>query len=357
MRENLELAICYGVEAGDNPPVGKPLASPRGGYRIITKPFYFPGAIHCRNNNSFVYSIPASAHQSLHPQEPIPPFLLSELPPLLSKLFSCPLSILCYQPIFLTAWATMLVLLDRFIPELSLKLLVLSTSILNTAMCVSITASFDQHPTILTVLGTVIGFVLSYCILSAYEWNKEGLKQGSTIFHVSCTLACLIWTHCTYFLCNPTPTEPVTNDEFSEASLRETISSILLNMLLLVSRTTKEVCGSGNLHGCRLHKFPCWTPILLGMPCEMGHQCHFVEFLQATICHLFNDRSGILLSLRLCSRSRLAPHTHQVVPIRVNNQVAIALAKNPIFQQTTKHIDITYHWTREIVRSGKVTLN
>ncbi|KNZ54715.1 uncharacterized protein VP01_2875g5 [Puccinia sorghi] len=25
-----------GVEAGDNPPVGEPLASPRGGYRIIT---------------------------------------------------------------------------------------------------------------------------------------------------------------------------------------------------------------------------------------------------------------------------------------------------------------------------------
>lgn len=95
------------------------------------------------------------------------------------------------QIIFLTAWATMLVLLDRSIPGLSLKL----------------------PPTILTVLGTVIGFVLSYRTSSAYERYTEGRKQWSTIVHVSRTLACLIWSHCTYVLRTPTPTQPATNDE------------------------------------------------------------------------------------------------------------------------------------------------
>ncbi|KNZ62294.1 hypothetical protein VP01_1289g1 [Puccinia sorghi] len=108
------------------------------------------------------------------------------------------------QIIFLTAWATMLVLLDRSIPGLSLKLVSLSTFFLNTAMC---------PPTILTVLGTVIGFVLSYRTSSAYERYTEGRKQWSTIVHVSRTLACLIWSHCTYVLRTPTPTQPATNDE------------------------------------------------------------------------------------------------------------------------------------------------
>ncbi|KNZ63270.1 uncharacterized protein VP01_11665g1, partial [Puccinia sorghi] len=34
--------------------------------------------------------------------------------------------------------------------------------------------------------------------------------------------------------------------------------------------------------------------------------------------------------------------------IYVDNQSAIALATNPIFQQRSKHIDIIYHWLREI---------
>jgi hypothetical protein len=33
------------------------------------------------------------------------------------------------------------------------------------------------------------------------------------------------------------------------------------------------------------------------------------------------------------------------------NQGAIALAKNPIFHQRTKHIDIKYHFVREQVES------
>lgn len=36
----------------------------------------------------------------------------------------------------------------------------------------------------------------------------------------------------------------------------------------------------------------------------------------------------------------------------VDNQSAISLATNPLFQQRTKHIDVIYHWIREIYDSG-----
>ncbi|KNZ44514.1 uncharacterized protein VP01_908g4 [Puccinia sorghi] len=40
--------------------------------------------------------------------------------------------------------------------------------------------------------------------------------------------------------------------------------------------------------------------------------------------------------------------------IYVDNQSAIALATNPIFQQRSKHIDIVYHWLREIHDTGLI---
>lgn len=39
-----------------------------------------------------------------------------------------------------------------------------------------------------------------------------------------------------------------------------------------------------------------------------------------------------------------------------DNQGAIALAKNPIFHQRTKHIDIKYHFVREQVESKEFEL-
>ncbi|KNZ58763.1 uncharacterized protein VP01_1866g2 [Puccinia sorghi] len=43
--------------------------------------------------------------------------------------------------------------------------------------------------------------------------------------------------------------------------------------------------------------------------------------------------------------------------IYVNNQSAIAIATNPIFQQWSKHIDIIYHWLREIHDTGLIHIN
>ena len=44
------------------------------------------------------------------------------------------------------------------------------------------------------------------------------------------------------------------------------------------------------------------------------------------------------------------------VVLNVDNQSAIALAKNPVFHQRSKHIDIRYHFVRNEVQNGSVEL-
>ena len=48
----------------------------------------------------------------------------------------------------------------------------------------------------------------------------------------------------------------------------------------------------------------------------------------------------------------------KVKPIKlfVDNQGAIKLAKNPIFHQRSKHIDIRYHFIRGEIQNGDVNL-
>ena len=40
-----------------------------------------------------------------------------------------------------------------------------------------------------------------------------------------------------------------------------------------------------------------------------------------------------------------------------DNQGAIALAKNPVAHARTKHIDIRFHYVREAVQEGTITLS
>ena len=47
---------------------------------------------------------------------------------------------------------------------------------------------------------------------------------------------------------------------------------------------------------------------------------------------------------------------HEPVIIHVDNQGAIALGKNPVHHERSKHIDIKYHFTRECVTNKKVEL-
>jgi len=45
------------------------------------------------------------------------------------------------------------------------------------------------------------------------------------------------------------------------------------------------------------------------------------------------------------------------IPLLIDNQLAIAIAKNPEFHDRTKHIDIRYHFLRHKVESGDITLD
>ncbi len=47
---------------------------------------------------------------------------------------------------------------------------------------------------------------------------------------------------------------------------------------------------------------------------------------------------------------------HDAMVVNVDNQVAIALAKNPVFHDRSKHIDIQYHYTRSLVKAGEIGL-
>ena len=46
---------------------------------------------------------------------------------------------------------------------------------------------------------------------------------------------------------------------------------------------------------------------------------------------------------------------HDPIPIHVDNQGSIALAKNPVFHDRSKHIDIQYHYTRDLVPAADCT--
>ena len=47
---------------------------------------------------------------------------------------------------------------------------------------------------------------------------------------------------------------------------------------------------------------------------------------------------------------------HKAMAVNVDNQGAIALAKNPVFHNRSKHIDIQYHYTCGFVKVKKIQL-
>ncbi|KAF8266251.1 Bestrophin, RFP-TM, chloride channel-domain-containing protein [Lactarius quietus] len=67
----------------------------------------------------------------------------------------------------------------------------------STAICVisDTTKDLGIASTLLTVIGTVLGFVISYRTTSSFERYNEGRKYWSQIIYASRTLARLIWFH------------------------------------------------------------------------------------------------------------------------------------------------------------------
>jgi hypothetical protein len=44
-------------------------------------------------------------------------------------------------------------------------------------------------------------------------------------------------------------------------------------------------------------------------------------------------------------------------PLLVDNQLVIALSKNPVFHDRSKHINIRFHFIRECVEEGRIKLD
>lgn len=78
----------------------------------------------------------------------------------------------CWQYIVgFAAWATLIVCLSKYVHDLSVQ------------------------NTLLTVLGTVLGFVISYRTSSSFERYNEGRRYWSTIIYNSRTMARAVWFH------------------------------------------------------------------------------------------------------------------------------------------------------------------
>ena len=48
---------------------------------------------------------------------------------------------------------------------------------------------------------------------------------------------------------------------------------------------------------------------------------------------------------------------HGLMVVNADNQASIALAKNSVFHDRSKHVDIQYHYTRDLIKQEKIQLN
>jgi len=55
-------------------------------------------------------------------------------------------------------------------------------------------------------------------------------------------------------------------------------------------------------------------------------------------------------------RAELMEQSSQRIMLRIDNQSAISLCKNPVFHDQSKHIDTKYHYIRENVENGRIAV-
>ncbi|KAI8449813.1 Bestrophin, RFP-TM, chloride channel-domain-containing protein, partial [Phakopsora pachyrhizi] len=112
--------------------------------------------------------------------------------------------------------------------------------------------------TILTVIGTVIGFVVSYRTSSAYERYNEGRKLWSTITITSRTMAKLVWIHCPYVIRIPTDVEPLTEEEELRGLIEKKTT---INLILAFSVALKHYLrGEHGIYYEDLYHLVCFIP-------------------------------------------------------------------------------------------------
>jgi hypothetical protein len=67
---------------------------------------------------------------------------------------------------------------------------------------------------------------------------------------------------------------------------------------------------------------------------------------------IYGSKEAVWLQ-RLCSEIKFE---HRAIKISCDSQSVIFLAKNPIYHSKTKHIDVQYHFVRDMVERNKVLL-
>ena len=81
----------------------------------------------------------------------------------------------------------------------------------------------------------------------------------------------------------------------------------------------------------------------------VSHSSCEAEYVAAAVAAC----QGVWLSRMLTSLTGL--EGEQVV-LKIDNQPAIALSKNPVHHERSKHIDIKYHYIRECVEDGSIAV-
>ncbi|KAF8730060.1 hypothetical protein AX14_005754 [Amanita brunnescens Koide BX004] len=99
------------------------------------------------------------------------------------------------------------------------------------------------QPTLLTVIGTVLGFVISYRTTSSYERYNEGRRLWSQIILASRTFARTVWFH----VPNPSPAE---NDTAEKVKMRSVVEKkTVINLLEAFAVSVKHYLrGEDGIH-------------------------------------------------------------------------------------------------------------
>ncbi|KAA1067368.1 hypothetical protein PGT21_002624 [Puccinia graminis f. sp. tritici] len=118
--------------------------------------------------------------------------------------------------------------------------------------------SLQLSSTILTVLGTVIGFAISYRTSSAYAQYNEARKAWGNVIHHSRTLSRLIWLHVPNELTPHTSKDPPTENEKIRAM---TEKKTMINLVQAFSISLKHYLrGEYGIYYEDLYHLTCILP-------------------------------------------------------------------------------------------------
>jgi hypothetical protein len=100
-----------------------------------------------------------------------------------------------------------------------------------------------------------------------------------------------------------------------------------------------------------------WVVFMAGAPVAWQSKLQAIvtsSSMEAEYLALYAVVCEIIWILQLLSSIHLT--RHNATPIYIDNTAAEALAKNPVYHQRSKHIDVKYHWLRQHINSTYIDL-